>query len=142
MPKEQINTAVRQLVQEGDDGEVFLRGMRDGDEFPTDPHKMHVELTPVLYVSWPSQESAVHDVALDADGRAAYTMEVSEEAVLRAAEQIKHRRVQAKEWPERDQHIWHDGMVGFTTLLVTRAEHNKLIKTVRRARDAVYGSDE
>ena len=149
MPREQLNTAARRVVREYDDGTGKILAvyniMQDGEEFPTDSN-VHIEHTPLIYLGWVKGKSGAHEGSLDS-GYATFTIAVAEEEILREAEAIKFRQEMSRAEALEAGLVppgggWTSRMTEFTSVVLTRQELNDMVRTARRARNAVYGQDE
>ena len=146
MPKEQLNTPVRlevtelleELPYEGTSTSWVQRVLEEDDV--VEPNgRNHIEETPVVFLRWNkgSNPSGTPDSSF-----VGIELVISEEAILRSAKQIMDRRKQSEDWTEREQHVWWSKECTFTTSALSRSEINNFIKSLRRARDAVFGADE
>lgn len=155
MPYNQINTPARRLVTtamperpDPDNPGTFIEGnglpeghtafgwaqpgdiLHDGE---------HWENTPTLFVGWSSGPiSGSPDAAVPGDSSLQFTMEVDVNEVLRAAAEIeRNRKLNAEGAGVGELITW-----GFSTVVIHRPEAQMLIRTAKRARDAVFGADE
>lgn len=141
MPKEQINTPVKRMVspvkdEKNGDGWGFWF-IQPNEVWSEAPAGSHVEDTPIVYLGWraPSEnELPGQSITL--------TVEVAEEEILRMAEEIMRERKDPDSTPELADFVWHSRMKAFHTIVLSREEMNKAIRSIRRARNAVYGVDE
>jgi hypothetical protein len=152
MPREQINTPARRTITtflpdrpdpnnrggtlKGNglsEGEWALGWAQPGDMLHDG---QHWESTPVLLVGW--SKAGPDDLPGDS---LQLVMDVNTEEVLRAAETIKHNRELYAQGqvaaPDPEYDMW-----SFSTVVISRPEAQKAIATVRRARNAVFGTDE
>lgn len=134
MPREQINTPPRRTVTKPSKsnglkpGEVGIHFTQDGDQLRDGEHW---EDTPVLLIGWHREGD---HAGLPGDGCVQVHMLVDADEVLRAADKIRRTR-ESPDVPGYPR--WE-----FSTTVLSRAETQKAIKTIRRARDAAYGADE
>ena len=147
MPKEQINSPATRTIEyltDTEGGSGWAQGWHD----PMQPVREGVilEPTPVVWVGWTPGV-----IGSDApDG--AYmqiSMQVAASEVLRMADEIRARAtleaIPADELPEGVLPAIVETppeVVTFQTISLDRAAAQKLIRATRRARDAVFGSDE
>lgn len=131
MPKEQINTPARRTITQmrdekgKPDGSWALGWAQDGDQLNDG---QHWEDTPTVYLAWDSSapDTLPPSVILHVD--------INCDEVLRAAAEITRMR-------ERDDITPLEHWM-FHTVVLDREEIQKLIRTARRARNAVFGGDE
>ncbi|MAB81726.1 MAG: hypothetical protein CMH35_01640 [Microbacterium sp.] len=135
MPREQINTPARRTVSTptGSNGlkpgEYGIHFAQDGEALHDGQHR---EDTPVLMVGWHKESS--HGPTPDEPGCVQFHLLVAADEVLRAADEIRRCR-ENPDVPGYPQ--WT-----FSTVMLSRAETQKAIRVVRRARDAAFGGDE
>lgn len=135
MPKDQINTPARRTITLPTEsnglkpGEFGLHFAQNGDALA---EGQHWEDTPTLFIGWdrPGDHSGP---PLD-HGCIQFHMTVAADEILRAAAEITRTR-EHSELPGLDRFT-------FSTVTLSRAETQKAIRSVRRARDAAFGADE
>lgn len=129
MPREQLNTPARRVITTPmpdnglQPGEWAMGWAEDGVPLVDG---QHFENTPVLSLGW----SKIAD-GLDPDMIVYIDVEATE--VLRAAELIRENEQKTGYLQESWQ---------FHTVKLSREEAQHVIRTMRRARDAVFGGDE
>jgi len=134
MPKEQINTPARRLVgwMREDDGSLsttqwFTGWAQDGDVLHDGEHW---ENTPVVFVGWSNHDRLGDSLQI--------SVSVDAEEILRMAKNIEHNRALGLEGAG----VTVPDQYEFSTIVMSRPEAQKLIRTAKRARDAVFGADE
>lgn len=146
MPYNQINTPARRVItqmfdQPTSDSAPVPNGYALGWAQPGDIllDNQHWENTPTLFVGWSSGPiSGSPDAAVPGDSSLQFTMEVDVNEVLRAAAEIeRNRKLNAEGAGVGELITW-----GFSTVVIHRPEAQMLIRTAKRARDAVFGADE
>lgn len=149
MPREQVNKPATRIVtvaQEAEGKAWAYRFMQDGEDFPTDPNT-HLEPSPTLHVGWHKQGTSELP-----DECVTINIDVAEEEILRAADDIRARRLYLRQQrgdvvsadidTPQYEGVWWSGTHRFHTVKLTRQEINHTIRTLRRARDGAYGTDE
>jgi hypothetical protein len=127
MPRQQLNIPQRRVVtQIVEDGKVTGHASRWAEEGDRLRDGEHWEESPILHLGW----SPTTDLGLE--GAIVY-IDVDADEVLRAAEEVK-----------RNREVFGNGATSyhqFHTVVLKRSEMQEIIKTVRRARDAVFEPD-
>lgn len=121
--------------------EAFLRS--NPEQIIETDYNTHLEDAPIVYLGWTSSNNQSET----GDPNSAYVqfhVEIAEEEILRMANEILKGRMDAGKSLQRSHpvHVWHSQPRTFSTTVLNRTELNRMIKTIRRARDAVFGSDE
>lgn len=148
MPKEQINTPNEMWSRQYEDGTRGWVSRLPEDDINNQPEGTYVEERPTVYLVW---DKPKNPEGAPESGYIGFAVSISEEEVLRAAEDIKRDRIARKaEYDALPDNVrpakpavWYDRKVEFRTgQELSRQEANNLIRVTRRARDARYGSDE
>jgi hypothetical protein len=134
VPRQQLNTPARRTITVHDPaipnglkpGEWALGWAEEGDRLHDG---QHWENTPTLFLGWQTTGNLDH-------GPLIY-IQVDADEVLRAADEIKRNREQAAAGIVAPLEHWD-----FHTVVLTRDEMQQIVRTTRRARNAVYGGDE
>lgn len=140
MPREQINTPRHRFVspirnpEDGPDGPITGYGYR----YPLDGEGLvdgeAWEFTPALHIGWHGDGSGAQQNGDPNDSHLDVFVEIHADEILRIADGIRWVRENLTPAPAAMHRI------EITSL--TRPETQKLIRVLKRARDAVFGADE